>query len=340
MEYDNVLYVIGNGFDRHHHVKSSYEDFRDWLRKYDMSTYDIYETVCEYNSRWSDFETSLAYVSRDYLLGYGEILLPDPRIDPMDWQIADIVMGGDAASNAADEILDNLKKDLRKWICSLRAPIDYDTYKLPLDFYARFLTFNYTLFLEEKYGIESERVNHIHGKKTDSWKEIIVGHGENNQEVFDKWWNSKKYNQLRVNKKGKKYYKRDFAYKCYKGDTQYLPEYEMITDAVESYYNDSQKDVSNIIRKNEDYFQSLSDIKYIYVWGFSFAKVDMPYLKKIVEVNTHAHEIKWYISYYCEEEKGVFEGKMKEIGVGKEMISFQKLEKIMISSSNVENGSL
>lgn len=76
------------------------------------------------------------------------------------------------------------------------------------------------------------------------------------------------------------------------------------------------------------------------VWGFSFAKVDMPYLKKIVEVNTHAHEIKWYISYYCEEEKGVFEGKMKEIGVGKEMISFQKLEKIMISLSNIENGSL
>ena len=74
---DNVLYIIGNGFDLHHGVASSYASFCKWLKKHDFELYDLYETVCSYDALWSDFETSMAYVDRDYFLAAGEAMLPD-----------------------------------------------------------------------------------------------------------------------------------------------------------------------------------------------------------------------------------------------------------------------
>lgn len=66
---DSVLYIIGNGFDLFHGIKSSYGSFRKWLQTHDYDTYQTYETVCDYDALWSDFETGMAYVSRDFFLG-------------------------------------------------------------------------------------------------------------------------------------------------------------------------------------------------------------------------------------------------------------------------------
>lgn len=68
---DSVLYIIGNGFDLFHGVKSSYGSFRKWLQTHDYDTYQTYETVCDYDALWSDFETGMAYVSRDFFLESG-----------------------------------------------------------------------------------------------------------------------------------------------------------------------------------------------------------------------------------------------------------------------------
>lgn len=63
---DNVLYIIGNGFDRHHDVENGYNSFRDWLKRNDPELYHVYSSVCRYDALWSDFENGLAYVDRDY----------------------------------------------------------------------------------------------------------------------------------------------------------------------------------------------------------------------------------------------------------------------------------
>lgn len=68
---DSVLYIIGNGFDLFHGIKSSYGSFRKWLQTHDYDTYQTYETVCDYDALWSDFETGMAYVSRDFFLESG-----------------------------------------------------------------------------------------------------------------------------------------------------------------------------------------------------------------------------------------------------------------------------
>lgn len=322
MEFDNVLYIIGNGFDLHHGVRSSYKDFERWLKKHDTDTYSTYNTVCPYSNKWQDFETSMAYVDRDYLIESGGLFLFDKIIDFNDCQVADILMGGDAATNTADELLDNLKKDLHRWICSISIPKNYEKNKLFIDYYGRFLTFNYSLFLESKYGIERERINYIHGCKTDLWGTLVVGHGEDNENVFNKWWDSKSYDKVRYNKHGRKNYKRDLAYKCYNSNS---PEYEHISVAVENYFDDAKKDVSGIIEKNEIYFQSLSFIRHIYIWGFSFSEVDMPYIIKLIEINSYPDQMLWYINYYADEEKQKFKEKMVKLGVDEKRIVFQKL---------------
>lgn len=166
---DSVLYIIGNGFDLYHGIKSSYGSFRKWLQTHDYDTYQTYETVCDYDALWSDFETGMAYVSRDFFLESGLAFFPDSKSDPDEWSAADIFLGGDAASSSAYELLDKLKKDFHKWVCSLSVPRDYKNKMLYVDDYARFLTFNYTTFLESHYGIPSSQINHIHGVKTQSW---------------------------------------------------------------------------------------------------------------------------------------------------------------------------
>ena len=60
--------------------------------------------------------------------------------------------------------------------------------------------------------------------------------------------------------------------------------------------NDLLKDTSSIINKNQDFFNSLSDIEQVIVYGHSFYEVDWPYMEEIVKhTGTDKH---WLISYH------------------------------------------
>ena len=52
------LYIIGNGFDLHHGINSSYRNFRDWLYENEPTVIqDIEEAYgCCDDEWWSDFE--------------------------------------------------------------------------------------------------------------------------------------------------------------------------------------------------------------------------------------------------------------------------------------------
>jgi hypothetical protein len=309
---DSVLYIIGNGFDLHHGVNSSYSAFSQWLKQNNPELFVIYSAICNYDALWSDFETSMAYVDRHYFTDVAELFLPDYSKDPDDWQMADILLPGDVAREHAETLISDLKESFHQWVLRLKAPRDYEAHKLMIDYDARFFNFNYTDFLETKYGISREQIKYIHGHKLARKGKIIVGHSENDEALFDDWWKKQQYNKLHKNKKGKKYYKRDAAYKAYKSP---LPEYEGIAEGAEEYYEASKKPVDKIICDNIVYFDDLYDISSIYVWGFSFNKIDMPYLKKIVEVNEDPGNIRWYVSYYSEKEIDAFSDALRSIGV-------------------------
>lgn len=73
---DNVLYIIGNGFDMHHGIHSSYKYFWVWLQRHNHRLYRKLLNVCKSNDLWWNCKEALAFVDRDYMLNAVEIWLP------------------------------------------------------------------------------------------------------------------------------------------------------------------------------------------------------------------------------------------------------------------------
>ena len=73
------LYIIGNGFDLHHRIPSSYSNFGAFLKKRDPETASLVETYFatdddfwfEFESRLADFDAhSLIEHASDFLVSY------------------------------------------------------------------------------------------------------------------------------------------------------------------------------------------------------------------------------------------------------------------------------
>ena len=58
---NKILYIVGNGFDIHHGVKSRYSDFKDYVQANGSDLYDTLEKYFNTDELWSDFEETLAY---------------------------------------------------------------------------------------------------------------------------------------------------------------------------------------------------------------------------------------------------------------------------------------
>ncbi|MCB8999333.1 MAG: hypothetical protein H6540_04595 [Bacteroidales bacterium] len=50
------LYIIGNGFDIHHGIKSKYSDFKDYVEKNDKVLFDSLEKYFNQDELWSDLK--------------------------------------------------------------------------------------------------------------------------------------------------------------------------------------------------------------------------------------------------------------------------------------------
>ena len=68
--------------------------------------------------------------------------------------------------------------------------------------------------------------------------------------------------------------------------------YRSIADVV----NDERKNVTDIILKNDDFWQQLSNIDKVVIYGHSLSDVDRPYFKQIASNINPASE--WYFSIY------------------------------------------
>ena len=72
---DQILYVIGNGFDLAHGMKTSYEDFHHWLSENGESI-AVHRLECLYPNiknqigRWCDLESVLGSVSLKKAIDY------------------------------------------------------------------------------------------------------------------------------------------------------------------------------------------------------------------------------------------------------------------------------
>jgi hypothetical protein len=298
------LFLIGNGFDLSHGLKTSYQDFRGYLLSHypdievdelitpegkmlsDGGIYYNEEEVLSMlfyllnqaersEEEWNDIETSLGYLDFSEVFDWqGDILDKDGDVDL--WKTA--YRNEDLASDLVIPTT-TIQKYFSEWVDIIKinsAKPKKDFIRLVED-EDQFLTFNYTDTLEEVYGIDDNNICHIHGKQN---QEIFFGHG-NTEDYYES------YMQQNIG---------------------------------------SENDLSNIdrqlrkrtdiaLQKNNDFFINLEMLKInkIYSYGFSFSEVDKIYLEEICrQINTE--KVIWYFNDYDISSVGKYMVLLKQCG--------------------------
>lgn len=260
-----TLYIIGNGFDLHHGLKTSYLNFRDdYVKKSSVLwnvLLDIYGEAPQNNNLWwKDFENMLGKVDYDSLS-------KSRNGDALGFMKVRNLMKG------------KLPPSFGKWIKDVDSQIDASKIELmdEIDASSLFFTFNYTLLLEKAYHVKEENVWHIHGsvKHPD---DIILGHDADAGQLV-------KYTQE------------------YNKDQQRIsPSY---ADYINQESLNGAKKVKDRIWKEEERFDKYCGIKHLIAMGFSFNNIDLPYIEKIWNLNRYKDEVEWTVYVHTSEDESI-----------------------------------
>lgn len=300
------LFVIGNGFDLAHGLKTSYSDFRDYIEEKNWNflssleaMYGIVlgdwvdrmgeelwkERVKEY--LWKDFETNLSNIDETIIYSGEDI---DLGLESGDIGVEDTL---DEYWEEQYSFIEDLNEYIMHWINQVDIHIDKITDIINSETNDKFLTFNYTLLLEEVYDIDKCNILHIHGSVDENDLSPVIGHG--NKEKIDK--------MLEV---------------ALEAEEEYLEKRCSIYNAVAKYYKRALKDVPHFLYYNKKFFENLSSINEIFIIGHSLGEVDMPYFKAIK--NNVNDDVIWNVYYYRECDRLTYMEKIISIGVKEENI--------------------
>ena len=164
MEGIKTLYIIGNGFDKHHKMPTAFIEFYHWMQEkhyFDaISQIDELYGVAD-DIWWKDFENSLGEMDmHEYALEQTRANYPDFGSD--DFREADRYAAEYQAELDITQMVKTMKSRFTEWINTMQAPDS--TKKLPVSKKdAFFITFNYTPTLETLYAVPHDQILHIHG---------------------------------------------------------------------------------------------------------------------------------------------------------------------------------
>lgn len=261
---DSILYIIGNGFDLAHGIKSSYWDFREWLvhNKYNLvEMMDVFFS----NKRdiWSGIEKALGEYNEECILDYCR---PDEEFD-YEHSISASARVEDSPNAIFQPVLEEFREAFHNWVNSIEISGIKKIYNLNHE--SRFFTFNYTDTLETEYGINKNQVIHIHGCRLND-DEYIIGHDNfcNPSSVWD--------NDGLI-----------FEQQAYEN--------------IITWMNEFAKQYSQNIANHSSFFSSLEGIKQIIVIGHSLSKVDWPYFKEIIR--NIGQDIPWTVYCHSIDDK-------------------------------------
>lgn len=268
----NELYLIGNGFDMHHNINSSYGQFRNWLENRDSVIYNRLFQVYELDGGelWGSFEENLGNISIDAILDnyvYSPFLLFFERMDGS----KDFFNIDDFSDGPIPEIgltlhrlYFFLQQYFSEWILQLEKPNHNQRVQLNKA-NSYFINFNYTPTLETAYNVPQRDIYYIHGCANLN-QNLIFGHNQTPEAIKRKW---------------------DF-------DSMEDAEKELLEEAIHD-MSTLYKDVDSIIQNSHETWEKLSDVNTIHVWGLSLTDVDIPYLKHIKNIVNA--DTKWEFSW-------------------------------------------
>ena len=263
-----TFYVIGNGFDRHYGLPTSYYDFklfllkngyRDMVEKVDnlfaergYSTKDV-----EY---WSVFENMLTV--------FGQLYADDIYNEAMDNAETDDDRAGYWDSPAwnvdyYNRYIQVLKEQFDLWIMGMDTSITPDEYFLPQKGDC-ILNFNYTTTVEDNFDTAGVNVYHVHGT---IGEEIVLGHNDLCEP-----------DSLTVIEDENSDY-RDIT--CRKA----------VNDVIERASTQYYKNSPAILRRLQPVFESIEEYDRVVIMGLSCGEQDAEYVHEII---SHARRIDFY----------------------------------------------
>ena len=290
-----VLYIVGNGFDLHHQIKSSYSEFGKYVKRVDSELYETFEEYFSFDDIWSDLEKYLADFDADLLLDNSSMFFV-PYSDE-EWSDAyhhDYQYEVDRVVTALSV---TLKRRFTTWVTRLQIPDSrsFTGTLLNLDRNSLYLTFNYTHTLQKLYGVPPENVLHIHNEAMSEESDLVLGHARNPGGVKSR------------------------------NDIPDIEDQDIrITEAneiIDRYFSATYKPTKEIIEKHSEFFSNLKAVEQINVMGHSLSDIDLPYLMEIAN-NIERDRVRWVISYYDKTSIPGFEGVMANLGVGVSLTSF------------------
>lgn len=170
------LFVIGNGFDLHHGLPTSLNDFRKFMkRRFPEEYHNIMCFFEKYFTRedarnWNELETMLSYTRDIEEMLDKAIASSEPDIDKASyWN--DIQYNASVSENELCALMDGLDR----WIDSISASNVSPKSTIQFVSSDTFLNFNYTDSLQKLYGVEDKQIFHIHGSASTN---KILGHNE------------------------------------------------------------------------------------------------------------------------------------------------------------------
>lgn len=288
-------YIIGNGFDLHHGLNTSYENYKKYLM----------EENPEYVKEFDDFLERYVFVKENYtsedppiekwseLEKYTERIYDYDLNEILDEAVESVSKDEDRAGYWHDiqymcevysKWINGIRTSFADWIRTIECEKGKKDNSLFLNQKALYLTFNYTATLEQLYDIPAQNILHIHG---DVNHEIIFGNDkEPNEEIHDNRLPIHHGSDWRINEA-----------------TQILND---VLKETHAYY----KNTLSIIKANREFFEEIRQCKTIIFMGFGFGEEDSNYVKEIFYGNDCVAKV--IIYYYAKEDRKKFHHKVKE----------------------------
>lgn len=156
------LYIIGNGFDLHHKLKTGYDYYKDFLEKYYcdvLSGYESFQYLNFEDYRWSNVEQSLI-IDYEALMEDAMASYPSAFEDgDSKWSVMqiDVEMITSFINKFTGECF-------AKWLNSVNIQSANPDKNLNLSNEDLYINYNYTNTLQLLYKIPERNILHIHGK--------------------------------------------------------------------------------------------------------------------------------------------------------------------------------
>lgn len=303
------FFIIGNGFDIAHKMKTRYSDFRKFLVEKYFPEGFVSNSICEipytneedeYDEKdvvsaiinildsteknyeeWNDVESSLGNLDYSPFLDTYGLFEGE--------QVKETYYRNESCAQSLCRALSYIDDLFQDWLSTIEHPkngisgfkniIDKDN--------DLFLTFNYTKTLEVIYNVKN--ICHIHGMISEK---IYWGHGKNKYDtdsIQRKWFGAENY----INK----------------------------------LQNKLKKDTQGAFLKNISFFRKLNiyakrEHMNIYSFGFSFSDVDLYYLKEIFSI-LETKNIKFHLyNFGSKETIDKYKNKILECGFKGEILIF------------------